>query len=579
MLFDATASSVNLPALIQADNTDFDIGIGGVVNAPNLTIHRLSAINLDSTATLNVNSISDFDGTVINLTNGATFGSAITASSYNASPPGVGQIPGVTLFSSEGNGTSLDLSSLTQLTFGRGDGFAATQTIRAVDNGHIDLSGLQTIRANSAADTLVIRQSTGGTIDLTGLEVIDVPNTSNRVLFDATASSFDLPALASASNARFEIGVGQAIHMPNLMNLSDSDVILLTGGSATVNGIVDFGSLISVADITSSLTLNHVQFRPSSSLSVPTAATVVLRGDLLYNMTNEADLGIDDAIMLANGGAVQLLEVGGQDLGVGGATSQNFGIGQLVIGEAGGPVTIVELSEVFDNGNRGPMGLNGEEALYLYGLGGPDGLRIEGGSILALNSINVYAWDGASGQQVHLNSLFGPGDFRIPYGNGFLQLGLDGDFDGDNLYSCGDIDELISRIAAGDHDEYFDLTGDGQVTLADRDRWLTEAGAATLASGNAFLLGDANLDGNVDGADFLVWNSNKFTSAPAWCSGDFNADGVVDGVDFLTWNANKFQSADSASAVPEPSSQIALMVVGLAVATYRRQLYRQKPIE
>ena len=58
---------------------------------------------------------------------------------------------------------------------------------------------------------------------------------------------------------------------------------------------------------------------------------------------------------------------------------------------------------------------------------------------------------------------------------------------------------------------------------------------------------DANLDGFVDGLDFIEWNANKFTPVAEWCAGDFNADGFVDGLDFIIWNANKFQSSDAAT--------------------------------
>ncbi len=81
--------------------------------------------------------------------------------------------------------------------------------------------------------------------------------------------------------------------------------------------------------------------------------------------------------------------------------------------------------------------------------------------------------------------------------------------------------------------------------MADRNEWLVQAGAANLPTGNAYLLADANLDGVVDGQDFIVWNANKFTTSSAWTRGDFNVDGVVDGQDFILWNANKFQSADA----------------------------------
>ena len=39
-----------------------------------------------------------------------------------------------------------------------------------------------------------------------------------------------------------------------------------------------------------------------------------------------------------------------------------------------------------------------------------------------LNGINVYAFDALTTQMVHLNNLFGPGDLRIPFDDGFLQL-------------------------------------------------------------------------------------------------------------------------------------------------------------
>lgn len=120
----------------------------------------------------------------------------------------------------------------------------------------------------------------------------------------------------------------------------------------------------------------------------------------------------------------------------------------------------------------------------------------------------------------------------------------DGDFNDDGFYDLLDIDALIGEIAAATHNPAYDLTGDGIVDLADRDAWLAEAGSVNLPTGNAYLLGDANLDGVVDGQDFIAWNAHKFQATARWRDGDFNADGVVDGQDFIIWNAHKFQSAD-----------------------------------
>ena len=93
-----------------------------------------------------------------------------------------------------------------------------------------------------------------------------------------------------------------------------------------------------------------------------------------------------------------------------------------------------------------------------------------------------------------------------------INATVTGDFDGNGLFECADIDALVAEIAGGSNAAAYDLTGDGLVNLADRDAWLAEAGAAQLLSGGAYLVADANLDGVVDGVDFIVWNDNKFTA-------------------------------------------------------------------
>ncbi len=131
---------------------------------------------------------------------------------------------------------------------------------------------------------------------------------------------------------------------------------------------------------------------------------------------------------------------------------------------------------------------------------------------------------------------------------------IDGDFDNDGDYDCDDIDMLVDNIANQTNVAQFDLNGDAALTLEDRDEWLAAAGAINLTSGNAYIVGDANLDGAVNGADFIVWNSNKFSSNTGWCGGDFNADGFTNGADFILWNANKFTTADASSLIGSPAT-------------------------
>jgi hypothetical protein len=149
------------------------------------------------------------------------------------------------------------------------------------------------------------------------------------------------------------------------------------------------------------------------------------------------------------------------------------------------------------------------------------------------------------------------------------------DFDG--LNGC-DIDDLNAMLAVGPvapgvtatGNEQFDLTGDGVIDNSDVSEWRAVA-ASENGFGSPYKLGDANLDGTVDGLDFILWNGSKFASSLLWDDGDFNGDGFVDGQDFITWNANKFTSSDGVSTVPEPGTVILLIAAIFCLAVARRR--------
>jgi hypothetical protein len=75
--------------------------------------------------------------------------------------------------------------------------------------------------------------------------------------------------------------------------------------------------------------------------------------------------------------------------------------------------------------------------------------------------------------------------------------------------------------------------------------------------------GDFDGDGDVDGADFVAWQTNfpKATGATL-AEGDADADGDVDGADFVVWQTNFPFTPGPGSAVPEPA---AWFVCGLAI--------------
>jgi hypothetical protein len=102
------------------------------------------------------------------------------------------------------------------------------------------------------------------------------------------------------------------------------------------------------------------------------------------------------------------------------------------------------------------------------------------------------------------------------------------------------------------------------------------------------LLGDANLDGAVNGVDFGILAANFNKGVSRWDQGDFNYDNVVNGVDFglLAANFNKgavgaagdwaelvaFAQANGLMAdVPEPVGGSVILIAGAGMLARRRK--------
>ncbi len=102
-----------------------------------------------------------------------------------------------------------------------------------------------------------------------------------------------------------------------------------------------------------------------------------------------------------------------------------------------------------------------------------------------------------------------------------------------------------------------------ELLFSDEDLPGEQATILTLsASALVALPGDANLDGNVDGSDFNIWNDHQSTAGSSWTTADFNRDGRTDAADYEIISENLFRSGDpSANAnVPEPSAVLLVLV-------------------
>jgi hypothetical protein len=84
--------------------------------------------------------------------------------------------------------------------------------------------------------------------------------------------------------------------------------------------------------------------------------------------------------------------------------------------------------------------------------------------------------------------------------------------------------------------------------------------------------GDFDADGDVDGTDFVAWQTNfPKASGAVLADGDADGDADVDGADFVVWQTNfPFTPGSGASPVPEPTSLILASAVLLAFGLIRR---------
>jgi alpha-amylase len=120
-----------------------------------------------------------------------------------------------------------------------------------------------------------------------------------------------------------------------------------------------------------------------------------------------------------------------------------------------------------------------------------------------------------------------------------------------------------------------DLNVDGVVNIDDVKTLVTKD-FRTVA-------GDFNLDGQVDGLDYVVWRKNLGQTGANFLQGDATFDGAIGLDDLQVWRANfgfvrqplaPAGSGASLTAVPEPAA-LWLSVVGFSLAiSLRRRILR-----
>ena len=139
---------------------------------------------------------------------------------------------------------------------------------------------------------------------------------------------------------------------------------------------------------------------------------------------------------------------------------------------------------------------------------------------------------------------------------------LIGDFSGNDILDIADIDLLAAAIRDHNVHPQFDVNRNGIVDQEDHAYWVSDLKHTWM--------GDADLDGNVNFADFVTL-ANHFDGPGGWGQGDFNADGIVQFPDFAILASNYGMTSTAvAVAVPEPCSSVLLMIGFLLRLVARR---------
>jgi hypothetical protein len=377
-------ATLSFPELTTVSNFSMSLGDAATFSAPKLVNLQSSVLSLTPGRTFTTGALSNVNNTTVGVSGGKVWGAStgeLAAQTYSTT--GLNYRGGnYWVLTASGSGSVLDASSIQSWSAGFDDSYwdwVTVQSVAATNQGVVNLSGLTTLTTPARTeDRIDFAVSSGGRIDLSNLQII-----------------------SGAGQARFTIGTGGTIAMGDLVAAGNTRIQL--------------------QDMSSRLTVAGNLFLGSSAVLTTVPLSRLEIGDsFLYTTTAEASIEVSQAIVQMKGIGLHYLEAGGVDRGLptffGPDPTANFGIGQLIVGTGTGS-TRLSIIDAINNGNRST---GKQEALYLYGIGGTDGLVLNDGSTLLLNdAVSVYAY--MNSQWVRLNDLTFGTTAPVRFSGGFIQ--------------------------------------------------------------------------------------------------------------------------------------------------------------
>jgi T5SS/PEP-CTERM-associated repeat protein len=469
-----------------------------------------------------------------------------------------------------------------------GSGF--TQDGGTVDVGYIDTSGNP-----SLYDWL------GGTLDLT--------STTTEVSLDSTGLLGSTISIGSGQNliTNFTVYVGNS--SPASMTISGGGTFVSNAndGSVIVTNLPGAdGSSVTIDGIGSSWTVNGTG---NMRIGAYKTGTLTVQNGGSFSSQIAVGLGYNNISGTGKGNGIVNVQSGGtftasNGLYIGGSPSGSAGTGTFNL--SGGTANVTGTTEiwngqsslnvtggVFSSGTLVDLGAYYQNAgTATFGaIRGTGQMTITGGlTTLATgggeSDIGALSLSGTGTLDITNNHLF------INYGNGpdpiaaiagYIKSGYNGGaWNGPGIISSAAL--TPTPMSGGSLYPY----GIGYADGAD-------GVVAGLSSGQIevayALLGDANLDGLVNAADFTILAANFNQPVTGWDQGDFNYDGLVNAADFtdLAANFNQSISGDDVSAgdvaaldafaaanglladVPEPAWAGIMAMAGLGMLRRRRR--------
>jgi hypothetical protein len=106
--------------------------------------------------------------------------------------------------------------------------------------------------------------------------------------------------------------------------------------------------------------------------------------------------------------------------------------------------------------------------------------------------------------------------------------------------------------------------------------WMGDDAAVDDTSLVRSIPGDFDADEDVDGADFVIWQTNfPKASGASLFTGDGDGDGDVDGADFVIWQTN-FPTSPPPVMVPEPGAIVLFVGAAAGLAGFRRFVSKKR---